>query len=52
MTATSAQLPDRFQDHDNPDKQYEEAGFNAPQIVATLLKALWHNDVASEQARA
>ena len=37
-------LPDRFQDHNNPMKQYDEAGLNAPQIVETVLKALRHND--------
>ncbi|MEN9288596.1 MAG: hypothetical protein RL317_219, partial [Pseudomonadota bacterium] len=33
-------LPDTFQDHDNPQKQYDEAGLNAPHIVETVLKAL------------
>ena len=33
-------LPDRFIDHDNPMKQYDEAGLNAAQIVATALMAL------------
>src|SRR6478735_4734468 len=33
-------LPDLFQDHDAPDKQYDHAGLNAPQIVDTALKAL------------
>ncbi len=33
-------LPDRFQDHDSPAKQYEEAGLNARHIVATVLQAL------------
>ena len=33
-------LPDLFQDHDKPEKQYDEAGLNAPQIVETVLKAL------------
>ena len=36
-------LPDIFQDHDSPDKQYDQAGLNAPQIVDTVLKALRHN---------
>ena len=36
-------LPDVFQDQDNPDKQYDEAGLNAPQIVDTVLSALRHN---------
>ncbi len=33
-------LPDRFIDHDSPRKQYDEAGLNAAQIVATALAAL------------
>ncbi|WP_198375463.1 1-deoxy-D-xylulose-5-phosphate synthase [Neoroseomonas rubea] len=33
-------LPDRFIDHDAPRKQYDEAGLNAPHIVATALAAL------------
>ncbi|MDB5489717.1 MAG: 1-deoxy-D-xylulose-5-phosphate synthase [Reyranella sp.] len=33
-------LPDRFFDHAAPAKQYEWAGLNAPQIVATALAAL------------
>ena len=36
-------LPDIFQDHDSPEKQYDAAGLNAPQIVETVLKALRHN---------
>jgi 1-deoxy-D-xylulose-5-phosphate synthase len=45
-------LPDTFQDHDAPDKQYDAAGLNAPQIVATVLKALRHNSAGVEEARA
>ena len=41
-------LPDRFQDHDNPAKQYDEAGLTAPHIVETVLKALRHNHVGVE----
>ena len=41
-------LPDRFQDHNAPMKQYDEAGLNAPQIVETVLKALRHNDTHAE----
>jgi 1-deoxy-D-xylulose-5-phosphate synthase len=41
-------LPDRFQDHDNPAKQYDEAGLNAPHIVETVLKALRRNDLGIE----
>jgi 1-deoxy-D-xylulose-5-phosphate synthase len=29
-------LPDMFQDHDTPDKQYEQAGLNAKDIVKTI----------------
>jgi 1-deoxy-D-xylulose-5-phosphate synthase len=37
-------LPDTFQDHDTPDRQYDEAGLNAPHIVDTVLKALRWNE--------
>jgi 1-deoxy-D-xylulose-5-phosphate synthase len=43
-------LPDSFQDHDAPQKQYDEAGLNAPQIVETVLKALRHNSAGVEEA--
>jgi 1-deoxy-D-xylulose-5-phosphate synthase len=33
-------LPDRFIDHDKPERQYDEAGLNARHIVATALQAL------------
>jgi 1-deoxy-D-xylulose-5-phosphate synthase len=45
-------LPDTFQDHDAPDKQYDQAGLNAPQIVDCVLKALRHNSAGVEEARA
>ncbi|MBV1688657.1 1-deoxy-D-xylulose-5-phosphate synthase [Novosphingobium sp. G106] len=45
-------LPDLFQDHDAPDKQYDAAGLNAPQIVDTVLKALRHNSAGVSEARA
>ena len=45
-------LPDTFQDHDSPDRQYDEAGLNAPQIVETVLKALRWNDAGVAEARA
>ena len=41
-------LPDRFIDHASPAKQYEWAGLNAPQIVATALAALGQS---AERAR-
>ena len=43
-------LPDIFQDQNSPDKQYDEAGLNAPQIVETVLKALRHNSAGVEEA--
>ncbi len=33
-------LPDVFQDHDSPQKQYDEAGLNAPHIVNAVMAAL------------
>ncbi|MDP8995238.1 MAG: 1-deoxy-D-xylulose-5-phosphate synthase [Pseudomonadota bacterium] len=46
-------LPDRFQDQDKPEKQYEEAGLDAGAIVETVLKALRHNSAGViEGARA
>ena len=45
-------LPDLFQDHDAPDKQYDEARLNAPHIVETVLSALRHNSAGVEEARA
>jgi 1-deoxy-D-xylulose-5-phosphate synthase len=41
-------LPDAFQDHDSPHKQYDEAALNAPHIVDTVLKALRRNDVGAD----
>src|SRR4051812_24373811 len=38
-------LPDRFQDHDKPEKQYAEAGLDADGMVAAVLGALRHNSV-------
>ena len=46
-------LPDRFQDHDKPEKQYAEAGLDADAIVTTVLTALRRNSVGVvEGARA
>ncbi len=45
-------LPDRFLDQDKPEKQYDEAGLNAPQIVETVLKALRSNSAGVEEVRA
>jgi 1-deoxy-D-xylulose-5-phosphate synthase len=49
-------LPDIFIDQDSPEKQYDLAGLNAPQIVDCVLKALRHNSAGEgdrvEEARA
>jgi 1-deoxy-D-xylulose-5-phosphate synthase len=45
-------LPDAFQEHDKPEKQYDEAGLNAPHIVETVLKALRINSAGVEEVRA
>ncbi len=45
-------LPDVFQDHDAPEKQYDEARLNAPHIVETVLSALRHNSAGVAEARA
>ncbi len=45
-------LPDAFQDHDSPERQYDEARLNAPHIVETVLAALRHNSAGVEEARA
>ncbi|MFL6727232.1 MAG: transketolase C-terminal domain-containing protein, partial [Sphingomicrobium sp.] len=45
-------LPDRFIDQDKPEKQYDEARLNAPQIVETVLKALRVNSAGAAEVRA
>src|SRR5574338_1058670 len=45
-------LPDRFQDQEKPEKQYDEAHLNAPHIVETVLKALRVNSAGIEGVRA
>lgn len=45
-------LPDVFQDQDSPDRQYDTAGLNAPNIVETVLKALRWNDSGVGEVRA
>jgi 1-deoxy-D-xylulose-5-phosphate synthase len=42
-------LPDRFIEHDTPQRQYAEAGLDAKAVVATVLAALGR---AEGQARA
>ena len=45
-------LPDAFLEHDKPEKQYADAGLDAPHIVETVLKALRSNSAGVEEARA
>ena len=52
LKVRTMRLPDQFQDHDKPEKQYDEAGLNAPQIVATVLKAVRVNSAGVEEVRA
>ncbi|USA63032.1 1-deoxy-D-xylulose-5-phosphate synthase (plasmid) [Qipengyuania citrea] len=52
LKVRTMRLPDIFQDQDDPDKQYDEAGLNAPHIVHTVLSALRHNSAGVEEARA
>jgi 1-deoxy-D-xylulose-5-phosphate synthase len=52
LKVRTMRLPDIFQDQDDPQKQYDEAGLNAPDIVATVLRALRHNSAGVEEARA
>jgi 1-deoxy-D-xylulose-5-phosphate synthase len=44
-------LPDRFLDHDSPDKQYQAAGLTAADIVAKALSALGRAEKAIEPIR-
>lgn len=37
-------LPDRFQDHDKPEKMYADAGLDAQGIAASAMKALGFSD--------
>jgi 1-deoxy-D-xylulose-5-phosphate synthase len=45
-------MPDRFQEHDKPERQYAEAGLDAAAIVGTVLKALRVNSAGVEEALA
>jgi len=45
-------LPDRFQDQDKPERQYDEANLNAPNMIETVLKALRVNSAGVEEVRA
>ena len=43
-------LPDQFQEHDKPEKQYEDAGLGSRHIVAQALMALGIEDAAIAEA--
>ncbi len=45
LKVRTLRLPDRYQDHDAPAKQYADAGLDAAGIVRTVLDALRHNSV-------
>jgi 1-deoxy-D-xylulose-5-phosphate synthase len=44
-------LPDQLINHDNPDKQYADAGLTAPAIVETAIKALARTDENTRLAK-
>ncbi len=50
LKVRTLRLPDVFIDQDAPDKQYDEAGLNAPHIVETVLKALKHNSAGVDDS--
>jgi 1-deoxy-D-xylulose-5-phosphate synthase len=52
LKVRTMRLPDLFQDHDAPDKQYDEARLNASHIVDKVLSALRHNSAGIEEVRA
>jgi 1-deoxy-D-xylulose-5-phosphate synthase len=53
LKVRTLRLPDAFQEHDNPAKQYAEARLDAPAIVETVLEALRFNSVGvAEVSRA
>jgi 1-deoxy-D-xylulose-5-phosphate synthase len=45
-------MPDVFQDHDKPEKQYAEAGLDAEAIVNAVLSALRRNSVGIANLKA
>ena len=50
LKVRAMKLPDVFIDHGKPEDMYEEAGLNAPGIVAAVLKALGRNDLGQSVA--
>ncbi len=45
-------LPDKFQEHNKPQLQYDEAGLNAQHIVQTAINALGYEEAAAANRRA
>jgi 1-deoxy-D-xylulose-5-phosphate synthase len=45
LKVRTMRLPDAFQEHESPAKQYAEAGLDATAIVETALEALRFNSV-------
>jgi len=52
LKVRALKLPDVFQDHDKPEKMYEEAGLNASGIAEAILKALGRNDLGQSATAA
>ena len=50
LKVRTLRLPDIYQDHDKPEKMYDEAHLNAPHIVDAALSALRHNSPATATA--
>jgi 1-deoxy-D-xylulose-5-phosphate synthase len=43
-------LPDRYIDHDKPEKQYDQAGLTARAMVSAALGALGVDDAGADAA--
>ncbi|WP_310476188.1 1-deoxy-D-xylulose-5-phosphate synthase [Sandarakinorhabdus sp.] len=50
LKVRTLRLPDVYQEHDNPAKQYADAGLDAAAIVRSVLDALRHNSVNAVDA--
>jgi 1-deoxy-D-xylulose-5-phosphate synthase len=51
LKVRTLRLPDVFQDHDSPDKQYAAAGLDAAAVVKTVLAALRWNEADAAPVR-
>jgi 1-deoxy-D-xylulose-5-phosphate synthase len=52
LKVRTLRLPDIYQDHDSPAKQYVDAGLDAAGIARAALEALHRNDIEISAARA